>query len=182
MKKRVDNRWGVKKGVRYLEDDTPSWLDDPSRDTIGHKPGQVRAADQSALPRWAASSPWVIGRGPGAIAKASKSGEFIGWYRSDQRSGKPSSKHPIERELAAIEGVIHKGLKSAAQRFNKQLAQQRSLSTRGYVTNRALQLFADYNACGVPPIDITAAIKAQLAIEKIKRSRRQIQRIVKSAR
>jgi hypothetical protein len=128
-------------------------------------------------PAWVASSLWVIGRGSGSVAKFSPNGKFIGWYRHNQRAGKPSSKHQIERELATIEEGIRKALRSGAQRFYKQAAQRKSLLARGQVRAKVLALYVEYLRTGVDEDDITAAIAA-----KVNRSRRTIQRILKSPR
>ncbi len=55
-------------------------------------PGDLRGT-------WANSSPWVVSRGPGNIAKVSPSGKLKGWYRSGQTSGKPSKLMPMESDV-----------------------------------------------------------------------------------
>lgn len=46
-------------------------------------------------PTWQ-RSPGRIDRTPGSVAKFSPGGRFIGWYREDQRSGRPSKLMPVE--------------------------------------------------------------------------------------
>lgn len=61
----------------------------------------VYASGPSSAIDLAKLNPWrgLISRGPGAVAKLSPSGDFIGWYREGQTRGRPSSRMPIEREL-----------------------------------------------------------------------------------
>ncbi len=64
---------------------------------------EVQATDQSSSrlgeQNVVAPVKGLIGKGPGAIAKYSFIGEFIGWYRNGQASGLPNQRMPIEIDL-----------------------------------------------------------------------------------
>ena len=55
-----------------------------------------------------------ISRGPGAIAKFSSGGKFLGWYRNGQRSGLPSKRMPMEVDLDAVFEAYAKALRNTA--------------------------------------------------------------------
>ena len=106
-----------------------------------------------------------IGRGPGAIAKVSPSGQLIGWYRGGQKSGRPSRRMPLEREHDRRWAEYAKAVQAAVPiRLRAQVLARRSALARRQKSRiePILTAYTRLQAQGVPRHQRVAMVARQL--------------------
>lgn len=99
----------------------------------------------------------MIARCPGAVAKYSPSGEFIGWYVGSQTAGRPDSLMPTERYVDELEKNFRRELASLVKDAQVRAAGRASGSARRVMRDRIRAVAKAVSGHGTPERDVNLA-------------------------
>jgi hypothetical protein len=135
-----------------------------------------------------ARSPGMIERGPGAVAKFSEPtrefphGEFLGFYRIEQQTGRPTAETPLAREINELERRYRAELGRIKFEDGKREANAASLLVRGQTAQRVYELDDELDREGVSSRDRTRRIVKRMEKEGKPTTARCVQQIRKRKR